>query len=373
MKRSSYLFFHALFLIILVSHHLLLPTYLLAEASPVRLKDIGRILEARENQLIGFGLVTGLRNTGDSSSTVFTNAALTNLLKKMGVSSAKEFNSRNVASVIVTASLPPYVKKGQRISVTVSSVGDSVSLIGGTLLMTPLQGPDMETYVVAQGPLSIGGLSEQSSNGSEYKNQSTTGRIINGGIVEAEVPITLSDQRNLTFILNESNFVSTTRAAKELQNNGFVTAKAIDANTIKIPLTDIDSSDLITTIAKVENIQFTPDASSDIVINSRTGTIIIGEMVRLSPVAITHGSISIKITTAQQGAANGIGGGAAETADNAIKIEEKPSKLTYLNPSNTLSSLVNALNELGATPQELAEIIQALYESKALTGQIRVL
>ncbi len=362
-------------IVALVTGALCLVSHLVqADSLPVRLKDISKVIEARENQLFGFGLVLGLRNTGDSASTIFTNMALTNMLRKIGITSPKEFSSRNVAGVMVTAQLPPYVKRGQKITVSVSSLGDSTSLIGGTLLLTPLQGPDMKTYAVAQGAVVVGGVSEQSSQVQVYKNQSTVGHILDGAIVEQEVPMTYSDQRNITMVLNDSNYITISRAVKAIQENGFPGAKALDANTLKIPLADLDSSDLVNTIAKLENISLIPDSSSKIVINSKTGTVVIGEMVRLFPVALTHGNISIKITnTTNQNATAALVGGGQQTEEPPVKVEEQESKMVYLNPSSTLSSLVNALNEIGATPKDLISIIQALHESGALIATIEIL
>ena len=338
-------------------------------AVPVRLKDVGRIIEARDNQLLGFGLVVGLRNTGDSRATGFTHLALRNILGKLGTAvPGINFNSRNVAAVMVTTNLPPFAKPGQRISVTVSSLGDSSSLIGGTLLLTQLQGPDLITYAVAQGSVVVSGVAEQSTTAKYYKDQTTVGLIPNGAIVEKEVPVTFSDQHNITIVLNESNFITVSRATEAIQRAGFSGAKAIDANTIKVPLSDLESSDLITTIAQLETIELETDSSSKIVINSRTGTVVIGERVRLSPVALTHGSVSIRIN-------EDLGGGAFLGGENAepIKIDENNAKLLYLNPNSTLSSLVNALNEIGASPKDLISIIQALSESGALVAQVEIL
>jgi len=343
------------------------PSFYFAEPLAVRIKDIGKIIESRDNQLMGFGLVVGLRNTGDTRSTGFTQLALRNLLGKMGVPSSAAFNSRNVAAVMVTATLPPFLKKGQRIPVTVSSVGDSSSLVGGTLLLTPLSGPDLEVYAVAQGPIVVGGLSEQSLTATYQRNQTTVGSIPNGAIVEAEVPVTFSDQHNITLTLNDSNFITVSRATKAIQEKGFPGARAIDANTIKIPLSDLDSSDLVTTIATLENITLVPDASSKVIVNARTGTIVIGEMVRLYPVAITHGNLSIRINNSQN---LGLG---QNNGPLPLEVDEAESKLLYLNPEDTLSSLVSALNELGASPKDLISILQALKESGALIANIEVI
>ncbi len=345
-----------------------IPTHHSAQNRPVRLKDVGKIIEARDNQLMGFGLVVGLKNSGDTRSTGFTHLALRNLLGKMGVAAGIDFNSRNVAAVMVTAKLPPFIKKGQRIPVTVSALGDSTSLVGGTLLTTPLQGVDMQTYAIAQGGVLVSGVNELSISSQLKKGQSTVGSIIDGAIVEAEVPVTFSDQHNITIVMNESNFITVSRATQAIQENGFSGAKALDANTIKIPLTDLNSSDLVRTIAIIENILLVPDASAKIVINAKTGTIVIGEMVRLFPVALTHGGLSIRIND-DQGGFGQVQGAAGET----ISLEQEQSQLLYLNPVDTLSSLVNALNQIGATPKDLISIIEALKESGSLIADIEVI
>ena len=211
-----------------------------AEPLPVRLKDIAKIIEQRDNQLLGFGLVVGLRNTGDTSNAGYTTAAFQNLLSKLGISTGgRSANSRNIAGVIVTTNLPPFAKKGQRISVVVSAVGDSSSLSGGTLLLTPLKGPDLNTYAVAQGPIVVGGVQAKSALSRVFQNQTTVGRIPQGAIIETEVPVTFSDQHNITIVLNEPNFMTATRAIEAIKNEGFEGVKALDAGTIKVPLTDL--------------------------------------------------------------------------------------------------------------------------------------
>jgi flagellar P-ring protein precursor FlgI len=336
----------------------------------VRLKDIANIVEARENRLNGYGLVVGLRNTGDSKRAGFTEASLANMLGKLGVPLSGGMGSRNVASVMVSATLPPFIKAGQKIPVTVSAIGDSISLVGGQLLPTELKGPDLRTYALAQGPVIVGGVAEFSDTASYQRNQTTVGRIPDGGIVEVEVPVTFEDQHNITIVLNNRNFITVSRAAKAIQENGFPGARAIDANTIKIPLADLQSADLVDTIAKLQDISLIPDASSKIVINSRTGTVVIGEMVRLFPTALTHGNIAIRISN--QGAVAGIGN-QGQQAEAPLQIEEPQNQLVLLNPSATLTGLVNALNEIGATPKDLISIIQALQESGALVGEIVLL
>ncbi len=337
-----------------------------AQNAAVRIKDIGKLIEFRDNQLVGYGVVVGLKGTGDSRAAGLTSSALRNLLTKMGVAvGGSAITARNAASVLVTADLPAFIKKGQRISVTVSALGDASSLSGGTLIMTPLMGPDMNTYAVAQGVIVVDGITELSTTSQFSKHQSTVGNIINGAIVEAEVPVTFLDQHNITIVLDEPNFYTASKAMKAIQDYGFPGTKAIDGNTIKIPLSDLESSDLITTISDIQEIEITPDASAKIVVNSKTGTIIIGEMVRLFPVAITHGGVSIRI---REG-----GGGLFGDQQEAIEVTEQQNPLVFIQPTDTLSSLVNSLNQLGFSPKDLISILQALKESGALVGELSVI
>ena len=339
---------------------------LFAQQTTVRLKDIGKLIEVRDNQLVGYGVVVGLRGTGDSRAAGLTNSALRNLLSRMGVSTGVgNLNARNAASVLVTADLPPFIKKGQRISVTVSALGDATSLVGGTLILTPLVGPDMNTYAVAQGVIVVDGLNEASASSQFFKNQSTVGMINNGAIVEEEVEVTFLDQHNITLVIHKPNFYTVSRAVKAIQDAGYTGAKAVDGNTIKVPLTDLAYADLITTISDIENIEITPDASSKIVMNSKTGTVIIGEKVRLFPVAITHGGMAIRIDNE--------GGGLFGQQGDAIEVTEQQNEMLYLEPSDTLSSLVNSLNQIGVSSKDLIGIIQALKESGALIADLEIL
>ena len=337
----------------------------------VRLKDIGKIIESRDNQLIGYGLVVGLKGSGDSRLSVFTNKALTNLLKRMGVSAGdKEYRSRNVASVIVTADLPPYIKPGQRLSVQVSSLGDASSLNGGTLLMTPLQGADQQTYAVAQGPVIVGGVQAQNSRSRFQKNQTTVGRVSDGAIVERAIPVTLSDHSNITIVLDEPNFITASRVSVALGLSGFEGAQAVDPSTIKIPLYNLETMTFVEAISRIENVEVLPDVSSKVVINSRTGTVVIGEKVRLYPVAITQGNISIKIQGLKAEAA-----APATTLENGddIQVVEGPSRVIHLEPESSLASLVDSLNQLGVSSKDLISILQALKESGSLVATLEVL
>lgn len=338
----------------------------------VRMKDIGKIIEERDNQLVGFGLVVGLRNTGDTKNSLFTSKALTNMLQKVGIAADpnKLFAARNVAAVMVTADLPPFTKPGQRIPCTVSAMGDCSSLVGGTLVLTELLGADMKPYATAQGNVVVGGVSGMSRQTTYLQNQTTVGRMPEGAIVEVEVPVTMSDRHHLTIVLDRPNFTTASRAAKALAKSGFRAAKAVDANTIKIPLQNINAANIVDLIAKIENVSVNPDASAKVVINSRTGTIVIGERVRLNPAAVTHGNVSVKITNDVQDDFSYL---SANTAQPGVEVSEGENKLIHLRPQATLSSLVQSLNEIGATPKDLIAIIQALQESGSLIAEVEIL
>ncbi len=344
-----------------------------AEDAKVRIKDLARIQEYRDNQLLGYGLVVGLRNTGDTQRSVFTEKALTNLLKRMGIKpDKKDFKSRNVASVIVTMNLPPYSRKGQKVDVNVSSLGDATSLAGGTLLMTQLQGPDFETYAVAQGQIVVGGISGKSNKVNYLKNQTTSGRVPNGAIVEKEVTVTRDDQLNVILVLNKPDFTMSSKVVKALNNNGFSKVEALDAGSIKVPISEVADLAYVDIIQKIESTKITPESTSKVVINSKTGTIVIGDNVRLLPVAITHGSISIKIEGGESSLAKNVYIFDAEKPAE-IQVKEESSDLHFVKPDNSLSSLVDALNEVGVKTKELISILQAMEEAGALVATIEVI
>ena len=344
-----------------------------AEDAKVRIKDLARIQEYRDNQLLGYGLVVGLRNTGDTQRSVFTEKALTNLLKRMGIKpEKKDFKSRNVASVIVTMNLPPYARKGQKVDVNVSSLGDATSLAGGTLLMTQLQGPDFETYAVAQGQIIVGGISGKSNKVNYLKNQTTSGRVPNGAIVENEVTVTRDDQLNVILVLNKPDFTMSAKVVKALNNNGFSKVEALDAGSIKVPISEVADLAYVDIIQKIESTKITPESTSKVVINSKTGTVVIGDNVRLLPVAITHGSISIKIEGGESSLHKNVYIFDAEKPAE-IQVKEDSSDIHFVKPDNSLSSLVDALNEVGVKTKELISILQAMEEAGALVATIEVI
>ena len=323
----------------------------------VRVKDIGKILQDRDNQIYGFGLVVGLRNTGDSHRSIFTNKALTNVIARSGISPENNdlFRSRNVAAVMVTAQLPLFSKQGQTIPVTVSSIGDSISLSGGTLLMAELKGADNKTYVVAQGSVVVHGDVSRTSKATILQDTTTVGLIPNGGIVEAEVPRTVQDQQFITVVLDQSNYITASRVAKAMNDAGFFGAMAVDAATIKVPFLDFNEGSLVDLMAQLEMVELEPDGLARVGINARTGTIVIGEKVRLLPVALTHGNVSIQIKS------------------NQALVHSKRNPVVVLEPRSTLDSLVSALNKLGTSPKDLIAIIQSLKASGALIAHVEVI
>ncbi|MCX5726789.1 MAG: flagellar basal body P-ring protein FlgI [Candidatus Saganbacteria bacterium] len=346
------------------------------ESPPVRIKDIAHVLQARKNQLMGFGLVVGLRHTGDSTQTGFTRQALTNLLSRMGVvPESVDFRSRNVAAVMVTADLPPFIKSGQELDVTVSSVGDASSLLGGTLLLTPLQGADEEIYAVAQGPMSIGGLHETTHTRTFEQFQTTVGRIPGGALVEMEVPVNLIEKNLITIVIDQPDFTTASRIVDVLVS-AEIEARAADAATIQIPI--YEGEDPISVISKIENLTVVPAAVAKVVINERTGTIVIGENVKLSPVAVTYQGIAVTVSDISIYSRD-YGRPAEESVETetisrtGAKVREERGGLVALPPAATISDLVKALNTIGATSRDLISILQAMKEAGALAAEIEVI
>lgn len=346
-----------------------------AASSAVRIKDIAHVLEARENQLMGFGLVVGLHNTGDRTQTGFTQQALTNLLSRMGiVPQTVDFKSRNVASVMVTANLPPFVKPGQKIDVTVSSLGDANSLQGGTLLITPLYGVDDQIYVVAQGNLLVG--VDPSSPAVPYvrQKQTTVGRIPNGALVEKEVPVSFGNKGVLTIVLNNPDFTTANRVVESMKRGGY-DATAKDAGTITIPV--IEEENLVELVSGIENLAVVPDLVAKIVVNERTGTIVIGERVRIAPVAVSYAGIEVMIGDVSLFSQGTIADSQQEEgryhAQSLAQLKRKEEKLKVISAGTTISSLANALNAIGASPRDMIAILQAIKSAGALQAELEVI
>jgi flagellar P-ring protein precursor FlgI len=349
-----------------------------AESPAVRIKDIAVISGMRSNQLMGVGLVAGLKGTGDTNSSV-TDKALTNLLVNMGVTNRQAlYRSKNIAVVMVTAELPAFVKPGQKIDVFVSSIGDATSLRDGNLLMTPIKGADDQVYAVAQGPIILGGRTTLGSNRNE-----TVCKVVEGAIVEQAVPMEIVGKSSIALNLNKSDFSTATRIAEALDRAGYSGTRAIDPSTVEIPIEAEDREELVSFIARVQDFMIVPDAVAKVVINQRTGTVVIGENVRLAPVAISHGNVEIRIE-GEEVSAEGESlddallamNQATTSGGNPLAQQQQPEKvikLVQLREGSTLSSLVKALNSVGTSPQDLIAILQGLKTAGALAAEIEVI
>jgi flagellar P-ring protein precursor FlgI len=359
----------------------------MGKAQADRLKDLTSIAGVRSNQLVGYGLVVGLPGTGDGSSTL-TLQSMQALISQLGMntSSILDLNGKNSAAVIVTAELPAFSKPGQRLDVTVSTLGQSKSLRGGTLLMTPLLGADGETYAVAQGNLLVGGLGVEGDDGSSLiVNIPTVGRVPGGGTVERLIETTFLETDNLVLNLHQGDFSVTNQVAEAINDIfGGDVAVPLDARSVRVRA-PLDPSQKVSFVSMLENIEIEPErTSARVVINARTGTIVIGGDVRVTPAAVTHGSLTVRvdenknITQANNlavtdGVAVTAAGDAVETANTEINVEEEPARAFVFDPGIELSTIVEAINGVGASPADLVAILEALREAGSLRAELVVI
>ena len=351
---------------------------LAGSAQAVRIKDLASVHGVRSNQLIGYGLVVGLNGTGDKGSTAFTIQGLANMLNRMGIKvTADQLKVKNVAAVMVTAELPPFSRQGSKIDVTLSSMGDCTSLLGGTLLLTPLKGLDGEVYVMSQGPVSIGGFSAGGEAASVTKNHPTVGRIPGGGIVERELDYDFADLRTMTINLRNPDFTTADRMASAInQSMPQMKARAIDPATITVDLPYGQGSDMVNLMARMENIDITPDQTAKVIVEERTGTVVIGENVRIKTVAIASGSLTITVVEdaqVSQALPFAPGGETVVVPNTNVNAVEAQRALAVVPQGNTIADVVRALNSLGATPRDLIVILQALKSAGALNAELEII
>jgi flagellar P-ring protein precursor FlgI len=346
-------------------------------AQAARIKDVAEVAGVRSNQLVGYGLVSGLPGTGES--TPFTDQSFAAMLQNFGIQlpAGTKPKSKNVAAVIVTAELPPFSKQGQKVDVTVSSIGSAKSLRGGTLLQTFLKGLDGEVYAVAQGNLVVSGFSAEGADGSKLVgNNPTVGLISSGAIVEREIPNPFARGDFITFNLLESDFTTAQRMADAINNFlGPQMASATDATSIKVRAPR-DASQRVAFLSAIENLEFNPaDGSAKIIVNSRTGTIVVGQHVKLKPAAVTHGGMTVAIKeNLSVSQPNPLGGGNTVVVPNSdIEVAEEDGKMFKFEPGLTLDDLVRAVNEVGAAPSDLMAILQALKQAGAIEGQLIII
>ena len=347
-------------------------------AQAERIKDLTTIQGVRSNALIGYGLVVGLNGTGDSSnSSPYTISSINAMLERFGInvrSKIATMKPKNIAAVMITATLPPFAKPGQRLDITVSSMGDSKSLRGGTLLLTPLLAGNNQVYAVAQGALSVGGFTASGNASSKTVGHPTVGRIPNGASIERAAPTTMhSGQDKITLSLKNPDFSTIKRMRDAINANfGADMAKAIDAGTLEVWNPEANAIELI---ARLEQIDITTDHRAVVVMDERTGTIVMGQEVRIDTVAVAHGSISVTVTESPQvSQPNAFAGGETTTVDStAVQIEEEEAQFVVLPRQVSLSSLVAALNAVGATPSDLIAVLQAIKAAGALHAELRVI
>jgi len=348
------------------------------EARADRIRDLCDVVGARDNQLVGYGVVTGLNNTGDDITVPFAKQSLKALLRRLGVQvDEQQVRLRNVAAVIVTATIPPFSRSGARLDVTVSSIGNARSLVGGVLVQSPLRGADRRTYAVAQGPLVVGGFSAQGYSGSSVQsNTTTTARVPNGALVEREIPSTANQNGKLVLSLRTPDFATASRLAEAVVKDlGAGSARALDGGAIEVKPPSAYKDRFVELIAHLGDLDVTPSENARVVINERTGTIVVGGDVRLSPVAIAQGGITITVQeskdVSQPAMFSGIGAKTAEVQHSDVTAEEKPNGgLNYVAAAASLADVAKALSTFGVSPRELASIMQALKAAGALRAEV---
>jgi flagellar P-ring protein precursor FlgI len=356
--------------------------YFCAFASAVRLKDVAHIDGFRANQLFGYGLVVGLNGTGDKQNTEFTVQTLTNLLQDYNIRvSPDDVRVKNVAAVMVTAEVPPFVQPGTRLDATISSVGDAASLSGGTLLLTPLKGPDGKVYAVAQGPVSLGGGYTAIGIGAKIsKNHQTAGRITGGVLLERAISSAIvNEQGQVQINVDKPDFTTARRVTEALNNSPLrISAQPISPGVIMVKVPEDFAGDPVAFVAALESVEITPDSPARIVVNERTGTVIIDKNVRLAPVAVAHAGLHITIKTEQKvSQPNPFGRGQTVTVpDTTVTVKEPENRQLIELPGGagvSLSEVVQALNSLGVTPRDLIAVFEALRQAGALQAELVVM
>ncbi len=345
-----------------------------------RIKDITDVEGVRDNMIVGYGLVVGLNGTGDDiDSAVFTKESLVGMLERLGVNaSSDDLDTDNVAAVMVTATLPAFSRQGTRIDVAVSALGDSKSLLGGILLVTPLLGADGEVYAVAQGTIAVGGFSVQGSAETVVKGVPTSGRIANGAIIEREIAFSMADMPSVNFSLRNPDFTTARRVSRAI--NGFIgedASQVMDPGTIFVTVPSTYKGQVVELITDLEQLRVEPDQIAKVVIDEQNGVIVMGENVRISTVAIAQGNLTIRITEAEQVSQPQpfSNTGTTETVDRTnIEIDNGDDKrFGVVKGGVSLQELVNGLNSLGVGPRDMITILQAIKASGALQADIEVL
>jgi flagellar P-ring protein precursor FlgI len=358
----------------------LISTALILLSSPahaVRIKDVADIKGVRENQLVGYGLVVGLDGTGDGKKAIFTVQSMASMLEKMGITiDPRDIKVDNVAAVMITADLPAFASVGSRIDVLVSSIGDAENLQGGTLLFTPLRAADGKIYAIAQGPISTGGFSAGGAGGKVQKNFPTVGRVVGGALIEREIPSNFGQKKILTLTLHSPDFTTASRVAKAI-NAALDNQLALtpDPGTIRVKVPEKYLGNTVSLITLIEGLTVTPDAIAKVVINERTGTVVMGSDVRISTIAIAHGNLSIQIKESAD-VSQPLPFSEGETVvvpETELSVEEGNNRLFLLEPGVSIGEVVRALNALGVSPRDLISIFQAIKAAGALQAKLEII
>lgn len=344
-----------------------------------RIGDVASVEGVRDNQLVGYGIVVGLHGTGDSSQTVFPLQTLESALQRMGVSlqgnaMASMMQTRNIAAVFLAGTLPPFAQPGTRMDVTVSSAGDARTLEGGLLLLTPLYGPDGQIYAEAQGPMILGGYAVTANGSSKSVNYPTTARIPSGAIVERAVPLDLSRLHPLSLLLNEADFRTAEAVAAAINRElGGARAHAVDGRRIDVDVAVRE--DVPALLARVEGIEVEVFPHARVVVNERTGTVVIGGNVTLQPVTILHGGLVVNVVSQfEVSQPNALSAGTTQVVEQTtLQAQEKPANRIQLREGATVDDLVENLQQIGATARDIVSILQAMKEAGALEAELEVL
>jgi flagellar P-ring protein precursor FlgI len=346
-----------------------------------RIKDVATIEGIRDNQLVGYGLVVGLRGTGDSSQTIFPAQTLISTLERMGITvpqtgtnSASNMQVKNMAAVFVVATLPPFSRPGYKVDITVSSAGDARSLEGGILLMTPLYGPDGQIYAQAQGALVLGGYMATGGGNTRLSNHPTTGRIPGGALVERPVPFDLKQMRLVSVLLNDADFHTAERMAAAIDTAlGAPRAHAVDSRRVEVAAAP--DEDIAALLDKVEGVEINVYPRARVVVNERTGTVVIGGTVRLQPVSILHGGLSVNVIAVNEvSQPNALSSGTTQVVQQTtVQAQDKPVNRIDLKEGATVEDLVQELQRTGAGARDVISILQAMKEAGALEADLEVL
>jgi flagellar P-ring protein FlgI len=345
-----------------------------------RIKDLTTIEGIRDNQLIGYGLVVGLAGTGDKQQTIFSIQTLANMLQRMGVNIKSQITNiqvRNIAAVFVTADIPPFSRPGMKMDVTVSSIGDAKSLNGGTLILTPLSAPDGQVYAVAQGSLVIGGYSAGGSANSKIVNHPTVGRIPSGALVERDTALDLTKLKTLTFLLRDADFDAARQIALAINKElGSTAAHVVDSRTIELPDVKADAPDVQTLIARIDDLTIHTKPAAKVVVDERTGTIVMGGSVTITACSILHGNLSIQVTTefqVSQPPPFSKTGTTEVVPQTTVQAQENPLQVIQLKEGATVEELIRGLQTLGVSARDVVAILQSIKAAGALNSALEVI